>query len=122
MGGDRDGNPNVTAKVTKDVSLLSRWMAIDLYIREVDGLRFELSMNQCSDKLSELAHEILKEGNDEEDHHEHWNGSMSRSQSKHPNQQASPLPTKLPAGAHIPSCAWPEEGGSEYPRHMPNFQ
>lgn len=47
------------------------------------------------------------EGNDEEDHHEHWNGSMSRSQSKHPNQQASPLPTKLPAGAHIPSCAWP---------------
>uniref|UniRef100_A0A0R0L3L0 Uncharacterized protein n=1 Tax=Glycine max TaxID=3847 RepID=A0A0R0L3L0_SOYBN len=107
MGGDRDGNPNVTAKVTKDVSLLSRWMAIDLYIREVDGLRFELSMNQCSDKLSELAHEILKEGNDEEDHHEHWNGSMSRSQSKHPNQQASPLPTKLPAGAHIPSCAWP---------------
>uniref|UniRef100_A0A0R0L301 Phosphoenolpyruvate carboxylase n=1 Tax=Glycine max TaxID=3847 RepID=A0A0R0L301_SOYBN len=107
MGGDRDGNPNVTAKVTKDVSLLSRWMAIDLYIREVDGLRFELSMNQCSDKLSELAHEILK-GNDEEDHHEHWNGSMSRSQSKHPNQQASPLPTKLPAGAHIPSCAWPD--------------
>ncbi|KAG5079915.1 hypothetical protein JHK86_003980 [Glycine max] len=119
MGGDRDGNPNVTAKVTKDVSLLSRWMAIDLYIREVDGLRFELSMNQCSDKLSELAHEILKEGNDEEDHHEHWNGSMSRSQSKHPNQQASPLPTKLPAGAHLPSCARPEEGGSEYPRHVP---
>ncbi|KAL2946162.1 hypothetical protein AAZX31_U040900 [Glycine max] len=63
--------------------------------------------------------EARAEGNDEEDHHEHWNGSMSRSQSKHPNQQASPLPTKLPAGAHIPSCAWPEEGGSEYPRHMP---
>ncbi|KAJ1386683.1 Pyruvate/Phosphoenolpyruvate kinase-like domain superfamily [Sesbania bispinosa] len=39
MGGDRDGNPNVTAKVTKDVSLLSRWMAIDLYVREVDSLR-----------------------------------------------------------------------------------
>ncbi|KAG5062975.1 hypothetical protein JHK85_004161 [Glycine max] len=51
--------------------------------------------------------EARAEGNDEEDHHEHWNGSMSRSQSKHPNQQASPLPTKLPAGAHIPSCAWP---------------
>ncbi|KAL6011012.1 Phosphoenolpyruvate carboxylase 4 [Asimina triloba] len=60
MGGDRDGNPNVTAKVTRDVALLSRWMAIDLYIREVDYLRFELSMNRCSDRLSSLAHEILQ--------------------------------------------------------------
>jgi phosphoenolpyruvate carboxylase len=49
-------------QVTKDVSLLSRWMAIDLYIREADNLRFELSMNQCSDRLSRLAHEILEEG------------------------------------------------------------
>lgn len=47
-------------QVTKDVSLLSRWMAIDLYIREVDSLRFELSMNRCSDSLSRLAHEILE--------------------------------------------------------------
>ncbi|XP_024196603.1 phosphoenolpyruvate carboxylase 4 isoform X2 [Rosa chinensis] len=61
MGGDRDGNPNVTAKVTKDVSLLSRWMTIDLYIREVDSLKFELSMNRCSDSLSKLAHEILEQ-------------------------------------------------------------
>ncbi|KAF8407879.1 hypothetical protein HHK36_007017 [Tetracentron sinense] len=62
IGGDRDGNPSVTAKVTRDVSLLSRWMAIDLYIREVDSLRFELSMNRCSDRLSRLAHEILTKG------------------------------------------------------------
>ncbi|KZV18643.1 phosphoenolpyruvate carboxylase 4 [Dorcoceras hygrometricum] len=60
MGGDRDGNPNVTAKVTRNVSLLSRWMAIDLYIREVDNLRFELSVNQCTEKFSRLAHEILE--------------------------------------------------------------
>ncbi|XP_057988309.1 phosphoenolpyruvate carboxylase 4-like isoform X1 [Hevea brasiliensis] len=62
MGGDRDGNPNVTAKVTRDVSLLSRWMAIDLYIREVDSLRFELSMNQCSDRMLKVANDILVEG------------------------------------------------------------
>lgn len=49
-------------QVTRDVSLLSRWMAIDLYIREVDSLRFELSMNQCNDRLSRLAHEILEKG------------------------------------------------------------
>ncbi|AAF15070.1 putative phosphoenolpyruvate carboxylase; 69384-74546 [Arabidopsis thaliana] len=60
MGGDRDGNPNVTAKVTKEVSLLSRWMAIDLYIREVDSLRFELSTDRCSDRFSRLADKILE--------------------------------------------------------------
>ena len=49
-------------QVTRDVSLLSRWMTIDLYIREVDSLRFELSMNQCNDRLSRLAHEILEKG------------------------------------------------------------
>ena len=31
MGGDRDGNPNVTAEVTKQVILLSRWEAAKLY-------------------------------------------------------------------------------------------
>eukprot|EP01018_Ginkgo_biloba_P007749 Gb_09680 [translate_table: standard] len=61
MGGDRDGNPNVTAKVTRDVCYLARWMAADLYIREIDSLRFELSMNRCSDKLAQLAYEILAE-------------------------------------------------------------
>ncbi|XP_057447942.1 phosphoenolpyruvate carboxylase 4-like [Lotus japonicus] len=110
MGGDRDGNPNVTAKVTKDVSLLSRWMAIDLYVREVDSLRFELSMNRCSDELSRLAHEILEEANNE-NQCEHWNQSASRSQLK--NQNPS-LPTKLPSRAHLPSFA--ENGQSEHPR------
>ncbi|KAG5062973.1 hypothetical protein JHK85_004156 [Glycine max] len=64
------------------------------------------NFNMATDELRRSkptpVDEARAEGNDEEDHHEHWNGSMSRSQSKHPNQQASPLPTKLPAGAHIP--------------------
>ena len=30
MGGDRDGNPNVTAAVTKNVILLSRWEAASI--------------------------------------------------------------------------------------------
>ncbi|HEX8616624.1 MAG TPA: phosphoenolpyruvate carboxylase, partial [Thermoanaerobaculia bacterium] len=43
IGGDRDGNPNVTAAVTGDACLLARWVAADLYHREIDALRSELS-------------------------------------------------------------------------------
>lgn len=49
-------------QVTRDVSLLSRWMAIDLYIRELDNLSFELSVKRCSDKVTSLANEILLKG------------------------------------------------------------
>lgn len=116
MGGDRDGNPNVTAKVTKDVSLLSRWMAIDLYAREVDSLRFELSMNRCSDQLSKLAVEILQKENSLEDRLESRNVSSSWNQLKHHNEHVPALPTQLPTGADLPSCAGRNEVESQYPR------
>ena len=51
MGGDRDGNPNVTHEVTRQVFLLGRWMAADLYLRDIQSLRAELSMWQASDEL-----------------------------------------------------------------------
>ncbi len=51
MGGDRDGNPFVTSKVTKEVLMLSRWMAVDLYLRDIDQLRTELSMHECNEEL-----------------------------------------------------------------------
>ncbi|ALH94726.1 phosphoenolpyruvate carboxylase [Acinetobacter equi] len=53
MGGDRDGNPNVTHHVTQEVLWLSRWKAADLYLRDIEDLRWELSIQQCSDELLE---------------------------------------------------------------------
>ncbi|TVR00984.1 MAG: phosphoenolpyruvate carboxylase [Deltaproteobacteria bacterium] len=53
MGGDRDGNPNVTPDVTRETILLGRWMAADLFHREVDALRAELSMREASPALRE---------------------------------------------------------------------
>lgn len=55
MGGDRDGNPFVTAKVTRQVLLLSRWKAADLFIADLDLLSKELSMNQANDELQQLS-------------------------------------------------------------------
>jgi phosphoenolpyruvate carboxylase len=67
IGGDRDGNPNVTAAVTGDACLLARWVASDLYLREVDALRSELSMNSGSEELpavGEPYRAVLKEVRD----------------------------------------------------------
>ena len=51
MGGDRDGNPNVTSTVTKEVILLSRWEAAKLYEKELTKLIRGLSMEKCSKKI-----------------------------------------------------------------------
>ena len=55
MGGDRDGNPFVTSKVTRQVLLLSRWKAADLFAKDLDLLSSELSMYQASPALTEQA-------------------------------------------------------------------
>ena len=51
MGGDRDGNPNVTAKVTKEVILLSRWEAAKLYEKSLTKIIRSYSMEKCSKKI-----------------------------------------------------------------------
>ncbi|GHB08310.1 phosphoenolpyruvate carboxylase [Salinicola rhizosphaerae] len=62
MGGDRDGNPNVTAVVTEEVLLLGRWMAADLYLRDLEQLRAELSMWKASDALRAEIGESASDG------------------------------------------------------------
>ena len=51
MGGDRDGNPNVTAKTTEEVVLLSRWEAANLYEKEFTKIIQKLSMHESSKEL-----------------------------------------------------------------------
>ncbi|MDW6002727.1 phosphoenolpyruvate carboxylase [Vibrio mangrovi] len=57
MGGDRDGNPFVTHKITREVLLLSRWKAADLYLRDINELISELSMTKCNEQVRSLAGE-----------------------------------------------------------------
>ena len=54
MGGDRDGNPNVTHKVTKEVILLSRWEAAKLYEKALTKLIRSYSMEKCSNKITRV--------------------------------------------------------------------
>lgn len=55
MGGDRDANPNVTAKVSEEVLRLARWMAADLFLRDIESLIDDLSMSICDGELGSLA-------------------------------------------------------------------
>ena len=57
MGGDRDGNPNVTAAVTEEVLRLARWMAADLFGRDLEQLYNLLSMQRCNDELRAVVGE-----------------------------------------------------------------
>ncbi|WZY73637.1 hypothetical protein YC2023_005877 [Brassica napus] len=60
MGGDRDGNPRVTPEVTRDVCLLARMMAANLYCNQIENLMFELSMWRCIDEFRVAADEIQR--------------------------------------------------------------
>jgi phosphoenolpyruvate carboxylase len=60
IGGDRDGNPFVTPEVTRSACLMARWTGLSLYAKEIEQLRFELSMSDATPELLdrvEGAHE-----------------------------------------------------------------
>ena len=58
MGGDRDGNPFVTSKVTEEVLLRARRRAAKLFLQDLSGLYVELSMNDCNQKLRALVGDV----------------------------------------------------------------
>ena len=55
IGGDRDGNPNITPEVTRQAIWMARWTAADLYAREIDALRAELSLANGDEALRAAA-------------------------------------------------------------------
>jgi phosphoenolpyruvate carboxylase len=55
IGGDRDGNPNVTPEVTLRACLMARWTGLSLYAKEIEALRFELSMGDATPELNTRA-------------------------------------------------------------------
>lgn len=64
MGGDRDGNPYVTSKLTKRVVYLSQWRAAHLYWVEVGELMWDLSMaNLCSQEIEEELERLAGKAN-----------------------------------------------------------
>jgi phosphoenolpyruvate carboxylase len=55
IGGDRDGNPNVTPDVTRRAWLLARWVAAGLYLQDIERLRDELTVETASGELQALV-------------------------------------------------------------------
>ena len=58
VGGDRDGNPNVTPRITLEVLEFQRSRALRILIQEVEQLSAELSV---SDIVAEVSAELLKQ-------------------------------------------------------------
>ena len=54
VGGDRDGNPNVTPEMTRAVMAQQRRAALDILIAEVEGLAAELSVSTAAAASEEL--------------------------------------------------------------------
>ena len=55
IGGDRDGNPNVTATITERVMLISRWQAADLIDRDLAEIYEELSVTSATPEVKALT-------------------------------------------------------------------
>lgn len=60
MGGDRDGNPNVTPDITRKATYLGRWMGAHLLYNEIDALRTELSSRSCNTELRERVGDVTE--------------------------------------------------------------
>ncbi len=60
MGGDRDGNPNVTPEMTEKTLYLHRWYGAKLYAHEVEDLLGRLSMSHANPALRERVGDVAE--------------------------------------------------------------
>jgi len=65
IGGDRDGNPNVTPTVTKEVVAMQRLRAAKLFLKDLDMLYSELAISsRYTPELEEMAAGIVNSNDD----------------------------------------------------------
>ena len=62
IGGDRDGNPNVNARVTADILALHRQLAVEKMHAGVSHLLHTLTVSDLRDAVSPAVRRLLKEG------------------------------------------------------------
>jgi phosphoenolpyruvate carboxylase len=55
MGGDRDGNPNVTPDTTREVIMLSRWTAATLFLQDLTKLQSDLPLTEANSELFSIV-------------------------------------------------------------------
>jgi phosphoenolpyruvate carboxylase len=55
IGGDRDGNPSITAEVTREACAAARTLAASLYASELDALAGELAITAATVELREAT-------------------------------------------------------------------
>lgn len=55
IGGDRDGNPLISSEVTRSACYMSIWMAMTLYLNEIEKLKDCLSISKASKKILDIV-------------------------------------------------------------------
>lgn len=58
MAGDRDGNPFVTASLSKEALINARLMACELYLQDFEELYLELSMSKATNNLTCVDNDV----------------------------------------------------------------
>ena len=61
IGGDRDGNPNVTAEVTRNTFSMHRRAALARYLIELRFLRRDLSLSELQLKIPEALYDSIRQ-------------------------------------------------------------